>query len=67
MSKQCEGPLLIAIEDEWQNLFCWVRDGKFQAFGRQKTVSTVNVTRVAVMDIVLTPRSETETPLEPRT
>lgn len=55
MSKQCEGPLLIAIDNEWSNLFCWVRDGKFQAFDRQKTVSTVNVTRVAVIEITLTP------------
>ena len=55
MSKQCEGPLLVAIDNEWANLFCWVRDGKFQAFDRQKTVSTVNVTRVAVLDITLTP------------
>jgi hypothetical protein len=55
MSKQCEGPLLVSIEAEWVNLFCWVRDGRFQAFDRQKTVSTVNTTRVAVLDIVLSP------------
>lgn len=45
----------MAINDEWENLFCWVRDGRFQAFDRQKTVSTVNVARVAVLDIVLSP------------
>ena len=55
MSKQCEGPLLIAINNEWENLFCWVRDGKFQAFERQKTVSTVASTRVAKIDVILTP------------
>ena len=55
MSKQCEGPLLVAIENEWVNLFCWVRDGKFQAFDRQKTVSTVLVNRVTTLDIVLSP------------
>ena len=57
MNKQCEGPLLISIESEWVNLFCWIRDGKFQAFDRQKTVSTVHVTRVAVLDFVLNPDS----------
>mmetsp|Transcript_4832 Transcript_4832/g.7354 ORF Transcript_4832/g.7354 Transcript_4832/m.7354 type:complete len:1127 (+) Transcript_4832:113-3493(+) len=39
---KCEGSLYIEIDDKWKNLFCWIRNGKFQAFDKQRVVSVSN-------------------------
>jgi hypothetical protein len=50
---KCEGSLYIEIDDKWKNLFCWIRNGNFQAFEKQRVVSVSNQsnTRQAVLEV----------------
>jgi hypothetical protein len=49
----CEGSLFVEVNSEWKHCFCWIRDGQFQAFDKQKTISTSNKGREALLEISL--------------
>jgi hypothetical protein len=50
---KCEGSLFIEIDDKWKNLFCWIRNGQFQAFEKQRVISVSNQsnTRQAILEV----------------
>lgn len=50
---KCEGSLFIELEDKWKNLFCWIRNGVFQAYEKQRVISVSNQsnTRQAVLEV----------------
>lgn len=39
VQEECDGVLFVEMHAGWEELFCWVRSGKFQAFRRQQVVS----------------------------
>jgi hypothetical protein len=50
--EKCEGTIYVKIDREWKKLFCWIRNGRFQAYDRQRVVSVSdNTKREAVIDV----------------
>lgn len=51
-ANQCEGSLYVQFDEKWKNLFCWIRNGAFQAFEKQRVISVSNQssTRQAVLE-----------------
>lgn len=37
--EECDGVIYVEMPSGWEELFCWVRSGKFQAYRRQQVVS----------------------------